>query len=409
MIFHLFKLIRNQWKSNVWIMAELFISLICLCAVTTSLYTLVSRYWIDKGFDMNHVYMASYVKKPVDSPDYDTIRDNVADLRELAARIRKCPEIDAVGFTTNDAFPYSLNTSTDVFYGDSARVYAVHGTLTPEIVDVLRLSSPVAGIDLKKEVKNGTWLISESAMAELYGKNVVLAHLYKNKKKTETIPCVLANYINNEYNNIKECIWKIESEANLIGKKHDNFTMPVLLFRVKPEADYNFHDFFFSSLRNQLVSGNHVIVDITPVNEHRNSLLNMSGVNMLYGTGYFLCLFFIVCILLGIIGTFWFRTEARTSEIGLRMALGATRKQIRNQMWGEGLLLFSLVWFPGVIIFYLIHDTFKLYETSLSGWAFCLTVMLIVTLFMVLLIMVGIWYPARRASRINPVDALHYE
>lgn len=409
MIFHLFKLIRNQWKSNVWIMAELFISFICLCAVTTSLYTLVSRYWIDKGFDMNHVYMASYVKKPVDSPDYDTTRDNVADLRELAARIRKCPEIDAVGFTTSEACPYSLNTSTDVFYGDSARVYAVHGTLTPEIVDVLRLSSPVAGIDLKKAVKNGTWLISESAMAELYGKNVVRAHLYKNKKKTETIPCVLANYINNEYNNIKECIWKIESEANLIGKEHDNFTMPVLLFRVKPEADYNFHDFFFSSLRNQLVSGNHVIVDITPVDEHRNSLLNMSGVNMLYGTGYFLCVFLIVCILLGIIGTFWFRTEARTSEIGLRMALGATRKQIRNQMWGEGLLLFSLVWFPGVIIFYLIHDTFKLYETSLSGWAFCLTVMLIVTLFMVLLIMVGIWYPARRASRINPVDALHYE
>lgn len=409
MIFHLFKLIRNQWKSNVWIMAELFISFICLCAVTTSLYTLVSRYWIDKGFDMNHVYMASYVKKPVDSPDYDTTRDNVADLRELAARIRKCPEIDAVGFTTSEACPYSLNTSTDVFYGDSARVYAVHGTLTPEIVDVLRLSSPVAGIDLKKAVKNGTWLISESAMAELYGKNVVRAHLYKNKKKTETIPCVLANYINNEYNNIKECIWKIESEANLIGKEHDNFTMPVLLFRVKPEADHNFHDFFFSSLRNQLVSGNHVIVDITPVDEHRNSLLNMSGVNMLYGTGYFLCVFLIVCILLGIIGTFWFRTEARTSEIGLRMALGATRKQIRNQMWGEGLLLFSLVWFPGVIIFYLIHDTFKLYETSLSGWAFCLTVMLIVTLFMVLLIMVGIWYPARRASRINPVDALHYE
>lgn len=409
MIFHLFKLIRNQWKSNVWIMAELFISFICLCAVTTSLYTLVSRYWIDKGFDINHVYMASYVKKPVDSPDYDTTRDNGADLRELAARIRKCPEIDAVGFTTNNAFPYSLNVSRDRFYGDSARVSAVYGTLTPEIVDVLRLSSPVAGIDLKKEVKNGTWLISESAMAELYGKNVVRTHLYKSKKRTKAIPCVLANYINYEYNDTKKCIWETESEANLIRKQHDDFTKPVLLFRVKPEADHNFHNFFFSSLRNQLVSGNHVIVNITPMNEYRNNTLNMYGVNMLYGIGYFLCAFFIVCILLGIIGTFWFRTEARTSEIGLRMALGATRKQIRNQMWGEGLLLFSLVWFPGVIIFYLIHDTFKLYETSLSGWAFCLTVMLIVTLFMVLLIMVGIWYPARRASRINPVDALHYE
>ena len=352
MIFHLFKLIRNQWKSNVWIMAELFISFICLCAVTTSLYTLVSRYWIDKGFDINHVYMASYVKKPVDSPDYDTTRDNGADLRELAARIRKCPEIDAVGFTTNNAFPYSLNVSRDRFYGDSARVSAVYGTLTPEIVDVLRLSSPVAGIDLKKEVKNGTWLISESAMAELYGKNVVRTHLYKSKKRTKAIPCVLANYINYEYNDTKKCIWETESEANLIRKQHDDFTKPVLLFRVKPEADHNFHNFFFSSLRNQLVSGNHVIVNITPMNEYRNNTLNMYGVNMLYGIGYFLCAFFIVCILLGIIGTFWFRTEARTSEIGLRMALGSTRKQIRNQMWGEGLLLFSLVWFPGVIIFY---------------------------------------------------------
>jgi putative ABC transport system permease protein len=45
----------------------------------------------------------------------------------------------------------------------------------------------------------------------------------------------------------------------------------------------------------------------------------------------------------------------------------------------------------------------------LPDFLFFLLISVMVTLLLALLIIAGIWYPARQASRINPVDALHYE
>lgn len=49
-------------------------------------------------------------------------------------------------------------------------------------------------------------------------------------------------------------------------------------------------------------------------------------------------------------GTFWFRTRHRRSEIALRMAMGSSRGRIRWQLLGEGLLLLALASIPALMI-----------------------------------------------------------
>lgn len=55
-------------------------------------------------------------------------------------------------------------------------------------------------------------------------------------------------------------------------------------------------------------------------------------------------------IFLGVIGTFWFRTQQRRGEVALRMAMGANRKNIFYRLITEGLLLLSMSALPAVLI-----------------------------------------------------------
>lgn len=61
-------------------------------------------------------------------------------------------------------------------------------------------------------------------------------------------------------------------------------------------------------------------------------------------------LFFLVNVFLAVIGTFWFHVSRRRSELGLRMAMGSTRKGIEGLMIGEGLLLLTIASVPGLLI-----------------------------------------------------------
>lgn len=61
-------------------------------------------------------------------------------------------------------------------------------------------------------------------------------------------------------------------------------------------------------------------------------------------------IFLMINIFLGVIGTFWFRTQQRRSEIGLRQALGASRRSIFTQLITEGIILLAVVIIPTVIV-----------------------------------------------------------
>jgi len=110
---------------------------------------------------------------------------------------------------------------------------------------------------------------------------------------------------------------------------------------------------------------------------------------------------------IGIMNILLVSVTERTREIGIRMAIGARRLQVLLQFLVEAVLLSvaggAAGILIGVVVSYLI-SAIAHWPTQVS-----LTAVLGGFLFSAAVGIFFGYYPARKASRLNPIDALHYE
>ena len=180
--------------------------------------------------------------------------------------------------------------------------------------------------------------------------------------------------------------------------------------RVNPSADHDFPEFFVKQMEKQLSIDRLYLLDVIPYSDLRYSMELRNGVKSELQNQIAVMGFLLFNIFLGIIGTFWFRTEQRKGEMGLRIALGSTRFSLKGIMIAEGVLLLTLIAVPPLLI------CFNLHVSELTkGFYMDYTIarfaagFLITYLVMAVMIILGIWYPAHQMARLEPADALRYE
>jgi len=116
---------------------------------------------------------------------------------------------------------------------------------------------------------------------------------------------------------------------------------------------------------------------------------------------------------IGLFGLMSYNVSRRTNEIGIRMALGAQRADVLRLVMRESMILVvvGLVIGLGVALGagqflaarqYLEALLFGLSPTNVAAIVFAVLLMSIVSA-------VAGYLPARRASRVDPMVALHYE
>jgi ABC-type antimicrobial peptide transport system permease subunit len=110
---------------------------------------------------------------------------------------------------------------------------------------------------------------------------------------------------------------------------------------------------------------------------------------------------------IGIYGVLSYSVQQRTQELGVRLALGAQASNLRNMVIGQGMVL--------TLIGVALGSGGALWLTHfLKSFLFGVKTLDPVTFFVMPLLLIGValisvWWPAVRATRVDPMTALRIE
>lgn len=414
----LFTQIRNEWRSNLWLALELLLVSVVMWYIIDLLYCRMATYLEPRGFDTEHCYLINMGVLTDKSPDYTPYSDTHKqsdEVRELVERLRRRPEVEVVSLSLS-AYPYNgSNGSAEVDYDTlHAPRWTIRRIVTPDFVRVFRYQGArgETSEQLAEILERGDFLASDNLyrkygvpMTSLVGKKEF--YLFGDTTQTYRLGAALQNVRWDDYSQASTS-YSMVYNMNLLPDDWINADNE-LCIRVRADRDQNFMENLKADSEKQFRIGNLYISDIKSFKDIRRSFQQGDTSQMrilVVGMGFLL-----LNIFLGLLGTFWFRTQQRRGEIALHKAMGATDGAVFGRLISEGIFLLLIVTVPAVIIdIVLAHFELNSWRngTTLewSRLAFCVAATFVLIAAM---IGIGIGIPARRAMKVQPAEALHDE
>ncbi|WP_291594849.1 ABC transporter permease [Bacteroides sp.] len=415
----LLKQVWNERRSNGWLWAELLIVFVVLWYVVDWTYVTARTYYEPVGFDITDTYYLELSLKNNKSDSYipkDKKSTTLGqDITELTSRLRRLPEVEAVSVSAN-ARPYIGSNSGMMLHIDTIVRNPLRRPMTPDFFQVFRYQSADGrGYQpLMQALKNGNVVVSENLWPDDFkGDRTLLGREVVNVDDSTEVYKIGGVSTKVRYNDF----WPNYSdryiaiafpEKEMAGLDGEFYPSNIeVCLRVKPGTAKDFPEHLMNLSDSQLSVGNLFILKVHDYENIRNDF--QQGSYNQVQIRFWMMGFLLLNILLGIVGTFWFRTQHRRSELALRVAVGSSRMQLWNRLNSEGLMLLSLAALPAAVICYNIG-----YLDLTDGYMEWGIVRFLITFaisyfLMALMILAGIWFPARQAIRIQPAEALREE
>ncbi|MDE5989702.1 MAG: FtsX-like permease family protein [Duncaniella sp.] len=446
----MFKLIyRNliaHRRRYLWIMLELciavFVSWDLLDKVIVNEYNRLSPL----GYDIDRLVSFQFRELPPEAmpSDYEKrdIDSQMADVMRIIGMIREDSRVEAATIAslytfekmgiwmntipnvTTDSAGKKSKTSVNAFYINFWRGTDFFKTFG------LKDASGTGQADFAEQAMTKSQIIVSKSIAEfLFPKENAIGHslFEKNGKEhkdgREMIVGVVNNAIYRSSCGRTPIVYKPQNNKDVersggidilngVIRLKEGVDMNAFIRDMKPkiEQDYRFGEIYCESL--------------APYNDLRERMArDVNNDNFIAKS---IALFFFINILLCMTGTFYLQTRQRSEESGVMRSFGASHGFIIREMLGEGFIMVTLAWLCGCGLYWLvIHDSgladirFMDYDITIvkqliplwydDFWTHFTIVSLIIYAIMLIAVMLGIWFPARRISRIKPIDALRDE
>lgn len=409
----LFRQMKHEWIDNVWLVVGLAIVSLTVWWFSIVLYNKNEGLLYSRGFDPEDVYVLDVKQIPANSPLYADMGDdngegNSNDLRELIAGIRSSQNVEAAAFSVN-GIPYSYS-----FQGNYLRLAGeVEDTIgysanfryvSPDMARILRFQSRTGkpAEELERILRDGGILVSN--VFKIYGNNAMRTPEELNGNIVE------ANGKEYRVGDIINQVRRSDFDLSYGGMvifpidEKDVIEADRIAVRVKSGKGEVFREEFENtpSMKHQR---NMYLADLKRLTDEGKACMQKESTFMRYGLLIIVALVFV--IMLGMLGTFWFRMQQRVCEIAIRKVCGATSGDIFRRVISESLiLLLCASVLAGIIGWVLIKVVLIEELNSLEGVA----IMEILTAIVLAIgIVLSIWWPAKKAMQTEPAVAVKDE
>lgn len=412
----LFTQIKNEWRTNLWLIIELLVVSVVLWYIVDFFYVNISIRTLPRGFNTEHCYRISVEEVNVKSPEYiPDLNDSIVaeQMRDMLDRFSHRPEVEAASWSQN-SYPYNgSNSGIGVYYADDRDTlqnndYVVRRWVTPDFVRVFRYTgvsgeTPEQLADILKEdkvlINNSLFMSKGVELKDYVGKKFA----FNDTVMTTTLGAAINTPRYNDYQT-----WGHTVLVNILNHQQLAWCGE-LCIRVKSDMDHDVIENIMKDAPSQYRIGNLMVTDVVSFDDIRDNFQRLwSNEERNYYAGMGFLLF---NIFLGLLGTFWFRTQQRVSEIAIRKVNGATSGDIFKRLIAEGLLLLVVATIPAAIIDVALswYGFNQWFNDGFMGWVRTPATILITFALMALMIVLGILIPARRAMNIKPAIALKDE
>ena len=421
----MFKIIlKNIWsrrRINGWLTAELILITVLAWIMLDPVVEMTYDLNQNKGYDADRLCALSV------SVSNDTTLEaaNNDQFRRIFDKIKRLPEVENITVTTF-TFPESNGNSSRVFVtNDSARILASVIYFLPNynFFETFGIKSAEGYESIenlsKKTLSENQFIITKSLAERLFpGENAIGKILSGDDEEDRyevvgVVEDVRPFSINRNANAV------FSSTESMQGVMMYNFGM-----MVKVKEGINAKDFAYKFNQNisEFKDGRTYIDSASTYDiliENRNKVPMGE-----YKLKVIMLCFFLINLIIGVIGNFWLQTRQRASEVAIMKSFGATRKNIVSLLIGEGTVLTIAGWIIGCIIYLqyaLTHGLYMGYQQNLFQslstditpcWVnnfseHFLIISLIVFAVMWIFVLIGITIPAVNISKTNTADALH--
>lgn len=432
LIYH--NLIAN-WRRNIWLLLQIsiiaYIAWILLDPVLVKLYVK----HLDPGYDIERLVQLNISEYPIGSsqqPEEITHEEKMEHLNRILAKVKTHPDIEAATLINPVCFE-QMSTNSSTFTPNDAYilVYFIPGTDFFKTFGLKDASTSVMKDFIEPPMTGNHAVISKSiAEYNFSGENPIGQILEKNspyfekyKEYSHTVSGVVNDAI---YRSVfgRSPIAYYPMTSDII-KNWGGVSRLFIVMRLKEgiNAD-DFATSLTSYANSDLKSG--PVYTHGPQSYTVNRKVNARDDDNSIIINGSIALFFFVNVLLGMMGTFYLQTRKRSMDAGILRSFGGSKRFVICEMIFEGLVMVTIACLIAFTVYYFqVHESGLTalnidgeYSAEFKGYMALwidsfnkhfLIISGIIYAIMLISVLIGIYIPARRISRINPVDALRDE